>query len=483
MLRGFVTTTPDKSYKRCYISCPSSISLSSLSSLASLLHVPLVRLELTDRRYDKANADKMKSPSKQKVKPTTSAAVSARMQSTPSTSSTTSHTHSISSALRNARSIPRKASRLVCIGGHHSCRNLHGAFDACPSMDQSTKVPLKAGYEGGGTEAVVEKDKTVSGGAIQPSLIERSSSGDSSGSGSSSNGYSESSGSCVMSSTSSPASSVLVAGPGSISSHHRNFQNAAQKNTVLSGPILSPTELAKALEEQAVMSELHSVPSSANYEVSFPISTPFPSAAPASEFSFANSQDPIPRALSPPPEHFRRRERVLSASGISVSGSIASGTGPGPGLGPYTTPSPMNSPPCSPRANQLRLHELLSSESLVAPRINLYNSAVDSDSGSDGEGDAKSVKSDFGAGSNTRRRTGTLGNNLAQWSALRSSVEHTRSTISIQTGPRSTASSVQDGGNQKKFHSTLRSQSRLRSPGPLIEDDQDTHALRRVFSR
>ncbi|OCB87302.1 hypothetical protein A7U60_g5631 [Sanghuangporus baumii] len=482
MLRDFVATTPDRSYKRCYFSCPSSISLSPLSSLASLLHVPLIRLELTDRGHDMGNADKMKPPRKQKVRPTTSAVVPSQMQSAPSTSSTTSHTRSISSALRNARSLPRKASRLVCIGGHHSCRNPHDASDTCPSMDQGTKVHVKAGYEGGGTEAVVKKDKTVGGGAIHPGLIERSSSGNSSGSGSSSNGYSESSGSCVMSPTSSSASSVLAAGSGSISSHQRKIQNVVQKNTVLSGPILSPTELAKALEEQAVISEPQSIPSSATYEVSFPISTPFPSAAPASEFSFAHGQDPIPRALSPPPEHFRRRERVLSASGVSVSGSIASGTGPGLGLGPYTTPSPTNSPPCSPRANQLRLHELLSSESLVAPRINLYNSAVDSDSGSDGEGDAKSVKSDFGAGSNTRRRTGTLGAFLAQRNSLRS-VGHAHSSMSIQTGPSSTASSVQDGGNQKKFHTTLRSHSRLRSPGPLIEDDQDTHALRRVFSR
>ncbi|KAL5478521.1 hypothetical protein ACEPAI_2705 [Sanghuangporus weigelae] len=314
MLRDFVATTPDKSYKRCYISCPSSISLSSLSSLAALLHVPVIRLELTDRSYAMGNADKMKSSSKQKVKPMTPAAVSSQMQSAPSTSSTTSHTRSFSSALRNARSLPRKASRLVCIGGHHSCRNPHGASDTCPSMDQGTKDLVKAGYEDGGTEAVAEKDRTVGGGTIQPSLIERSSSGNSSGSGSLSNGYSESSDSCVLSPTSSPASSVLASGPGSIASHQRKYQNVAQKNTVLSGPILSPTELAKALEEQAIISEPQSIPSSTNYEVSFPISAPFPSAAPASEFSFANSQDPIPRALSPPPEHFRRRERVLSAS-------------------------------------------------------------------------------------------------------------------------------------------------------------------------
>ncbi|KAL5514627.1 hypothetical protein ACEPAG_1943 [Sanghuangporus baumii] len=479
MLRDFAATTPDKSYKRCYISCPSSISLSSLSSLVALLHVPLIRLELTDRSHDMGNAEKMKTSSKQKVKPTTSAAVPSQMQSASSTSSTTSHTRSISSALRNARSLPRKASRLVCMGGHHSCRNPHGASDTCPSMNQGTKDLVKAGYEDGGTEAVAKKYKTIGGGTIQPSLIERSSSGNSSRSGSMTNGYSKSSSSCVMSPTSSPASSILASGPGSISSHQIKYQSVAQKNTVLSGPILSPTELAKALEEQAFISEPQSMPRSANYEVSFPISAPSPFAAPTSELSFANSQDPIPRALSPPPEHFRRRERVLSASGISVSGSIGSGTGLE--LGPYTAPSPMNSLPCSPRANQLRLHELLSSESLVAPRISLYNSAVDSNSGSDEEVDAKSVKSDFGASSNMRKRTGTLGVTLAQWNTPRS-IEHAHSAISIQTGPSSTASGIQDGRNQKKFHATLRSRSRLRSPGPLIEDDQDTHTLRRVFS-
>ncbi|KAL5478520.1 hypothetical protein ACEPAI_2704 [Sanghuangporus weigelae] len=113
--------------------------------------------------------------------------------------------------------------------------------------------------------------------------------------------------------------------------------------------------------------------------------------------------------------------------------------------------------------------------------MNLYNSAVDSDSGSDVEGDAKSVKSDFGDRPSTRKRTGTLGATLAQWNSPRS-IEHAHSSISIQTGPSPTASSVQDGRNQKKFHAILRSHSRLRSPGPLIEDDQDTHALRRVFS-
>ncbi|EJD01889.1 uncharacterized protein FOMMEDRAFT_157023 [Fomitiporia mediterranea MF3/22] len=385
-----------------------SSSLVSIDSLATLLNAPaFIAFKEGDHSIKKMGARlRKKSISMPKAKTATSYSTSSTSTAPaplPAPSISPSRHHSISSALHNVACLPRKASRLMCIGD--------------PSDPNVSKVRRE------GT-----RRENVSG-AERASVVHHagSNSGSDTSSVSNSRPASESSGynassSCVASHTAPTTPSST-----SISEQHKHGQN--QVMTVNAGPIISPEELARALSCQSIISSaqdsskqassapqkltgntgansslkaapvtnVKSIPSNTksknvhNLQLSSRNANHGPNKS--NEVTYPTpEEDPIPspRPLSPPPEHFRRRERVLSASGQK---------------GPYA--SPIHSPDTSPsfrtlplmgdderaydaksvdgglqQPQPLRLHNLLSSESLIETPLSLYNGELDQDSDS-----------------------------------------------------------------------------------------------------
>ncbi|KAH8112843.1 hypothetical protein DFH11DRAFT_1728194 [Phellopilus nigrolimitatus] len=114
------------------------------------------------------------------------------------------------------------------------------------------------------------------------------------------------------------------------------------------GPIIPPDELEAALDKLPDTPNPPPTRQPKHLSISIPpVSDTLPSAR-------QKTPDPSPRPLSPPPAHFRRRN-----NGADIS--------------------PFCSPPCSPHARGpvLALHDVLPSESLVAPPLRLYAPGLD----------------------------------------------------------------------------------------------------------